>query len=103
MIEKRAIKEISNMKVDDLTTIDDYLKGLEVVNVNLRELFKENRGSSNLAKLGALLIAIPDPITDLPGIALLILAKIIQRNRGASVQEIYREFNKALNGLEDVL
>ncbi len=103
MPDKRTIKEISNMKIDDFVTIYDYIKGLEAVNFNLRGLVRESKGSKNLGKIGALLIAIPDPITDVPGIALLILAKIIEKNRGANIQEIYREFNEVLDGLKDVV
>lgn len=103
MLDKSTIREISKMKVDDLLAIYDYAKGLEAVNPELMKLFKESKDTKGLAGIGALLIAIPDPFTDVPGVILLVLARVIERNRGASIQEISREFNRALNELKDVV
>ncbi|MDG6927659.1 MAG: hypothetical protein JRN26_01665 [Nitrososphaerota archaeon] len=103
MLDKNTINEISRMKIEDLMAIYDYAKGLETVNPALRGLFRETMDTRNLAGLGALLIAIPDPITDVPGVVLLVLAKVIEKNRGASIQEIAREFNTALDELKDIV
>ncbi|MEM3249330.1 MAG: hypothetical protein QXL00_06110 [Conexivisphaerales archaeon] len=103
MLDKSTINEILKMKMEDMMVIYDYEKGLGFVSPALKGLFKESKNTKSLARIGALLIAIPDPITDVPGVLLLVMAKVIERNKGINIQEISREFNNTLNGLKDII
>jgi len=103
MRNKSIIEEISKMKLEDFEVIYDYVKGLEFVNPQLKGLLREKSNVKGLERIGALLIAIPDPFTDVPGVVLLLLAKIIEKNKGANIQEIYMNFNAELNSIKDFI
>ncbi|MGC8557585.1 MAG: hypothetical protein ACP5NC_01140 [Nitrososphaeria archaeon] len=103
MRNKNIIEEISKMKLEDFEVIYDYVKGLESVNPQLKGLLREKSNVKGLEGIGALLIAIPDPFTDVPGVVLLLLAKIMEKNKGANIKEIYMNFNSELDSIKDFI
>ncbi|HVB12852.1 MAG TPA: hypothetical protein VNE86_06940 [Nitrososphaerales archaeon] len=63
----------------------------------VREIIKERSDpGKKMLKLGTALLIMPEPITGVAAIPMLLIGKMLSSNRGANVSGIYEELRKSL-------
>ncbi|MGA2874702.1 MAG: hypothetical protein ABSE82_04090 [Nitrososphaerales archaeon] len=70
---------------------------LSEANKLVREIIRERSDpGKKMLKLGTALLIMPEPITSVASVPMLILGKALSSNRGANVSGIYEELRKSL-------
>ncbi len=73
---------------------------LHETNRAMKDLTKERRDTSKkLLTLGAALLIMPDPITDVAAVPVLIAGKVMQARATINVKNVYSEMRQTLNQL----
>jgi hypothetical protein len=73
---------------------------LRETNQRVKDLTKERRDSSKkFLTLGAALLIMPDPITDMAAVPVLIAGKVMQSRATINVKNVYSELRQTLNQL----
>ena len=73
------------------------LPKLSETNKLVREIIKERSDpGKKMLKIGTALLIMPEPITGVVAVPMLILGKALSSNRGANVSGIYEELRKSL-------
>jgi len=73
---------------------------LRETNGSLKDLTKERRDTSKkLLTLGAALLIIPDPITDIAAVPVLIAGKVMQSRASIGVKNVHAELRETLSQL----
>lgn len=87
LINEAAIMAASRMQPPDLS------KTAKLVH----EIVKERSDpGKKMMKLGTALLIMPDPITDVAAVPMLILGKALSSNRGTNLSEVYEEVRKSM-------
>lgn len=77
--------------------------GVKKSNESLKDLVKERKNyGAPLLKAGAVLLIIPDPITDAAAIPVLAAGKILSSRQGSNVKEVYGDLAKSLSSLKSI-
>lgn len=71
--------------------------------ISLKQLAKPNSVSGTLRKAGAVLLLSPDPLTDIPAIALIATSFLMKRREPLSVSSLMLETNRTLRELMSTL
>ncbi len=70
---------------------------LSETNKLVKEIIKERSDpGKKMLKLGTALLIMPEPITSVASVPMLILGKALSSNRGANISGIYEELRKSL-------
>ena len=70
---------------------------LSETNKLVREIVKERSNpGKKMMKLGTALLIMPDPITDVAAVPMLILGQALSSNRGTNVSGVYEELRQSL-------
>lgn len=70
------------------------------VKARVKDITKESNLHSKLKKTGIALLATPEPITGVPGIALLIASHIAKKRESASLRTLSFEARKIIKEIE---
>jgi hypothetical protein len=68
----------------------------------LRMVVKPPRPASGLRKTGALLILAPDPITAVPGVAMLAASFVMKRREAAGLEDLVKETQRTMRELKSL-
>jgi hypothetical protein len=64
---------------------------------SVREVLNDkNNPGKEMMKVGAALIMMPEPVTSIAGVPILLFGKVINSNRGTNVKGVYEELSEAL-------
>ncbi len=77
--------------------------GNERTRRSLKQLAKPNSVSGTLGKAGAVLLLSPDPLSDIPAIAMIGTSYIMKRREPLSVSSAVAEAGKTLRELKSIL
>jgi hypothetical protein len=70
---------------------------------SLKDIVRERRNSGkNLMRLGAALLIIPDPITDVAAVPVLIVGKVVSARETVNIKGVYEEVRKTLSCLSSL-
>jgi ppGpp synthetase/RelA/SpoT-type nucleotidyltranferase len=96
--QKERIK--SAMRIADC--INEVGKSLTMKEVRkaIQDTKKESSLHSKMKKTGLALLAMPDPLTDIPGLALIVASHFMKRRESASIMTLSSEIRKTLKDLE---
>ncbi|MHB8565955.1 MAG: hypothetical protein ACYC7D_03055 [Nitrososphaerales archaeon] len=85
--------------------VEDSSKTLNLAetNSNLKGLVRERKNyGDSLLKAGAILLIIPDPITDAAAVPVLAAGKILSSRQSSALKDIYTDLSKALTSLSSI-
>ena len=69
---------------------------------HMRNLSKPSSPTSTMKKVGVALIAAPDPVTAVPGVALVASAYALKNREPATLNDLARETRKILRDIESI-
>lgn len=70
------------------------------VGASVRATTRESKIHSKLRNTGIALLVAPDPITDIPGLALLVASHIVKKREAVSLNTLSLEFRKTMKELQ---
>jgi hypothetical protein len=105
MGEKRIVRSVA----DSLTRLQD-VKSVVASSIDtkhvahrLSDVSKPNSPSSTMKKAGvALIVATPDPVTAVPGVALIAASYAAKRNEPAKLEDLAAETRKVLRDIQSL-
>ena len=105
MEEKRIARSVA----DSLTRLQEaknnVASGIDTKHVahNLKRVSRPSSPSSALKKAGvALIVATPDPVTAVPGVALLVASYAAKRNEPAKLDDLAAETKRILRDIQSL-
>ncbi len=105
MVEKRIVRSVA----DSLSRLNEARSQVAAdvdnskVKRHMNDISKPNSPSSNLRKAGvALIVATPDPITAVPGVALLATSYAVKRKEPAKLDDLAAETRRILRDIQSL-
>lgn len=101
MEEKKLVRATKESMLRLAQTKEGVARTMDSTNVSkhVKQLTKPNSPSSSMRKAGIALIAAPDPVTGVAGVALVATSFAVKKNEPASLAHLAQETRKILRDL----